>query len=62
MNDDQYSMLTAHLRAIRTALVGVALAVVTTGLGIEGDPLAFHFSVLTLLVCLYAFVPPLIRA
>lgn len=61
MDDEQYSIFIAHLRAIRTAIVGLALAVITVGLIIEGDPLDFPFFTITILVCLYAFVPPLIR-
>lgn len=62
MTDDDSSLLMAHLRAIRTAIVGLALAVITVGLIIEGDSLGFPFFLITILVCSYAFVPPLIRA
>ncbi|CDK41066.1 uncharacterized protein BN903_1 [Halorubrum sp. AJ67] len=51
-----------HLRSIRTAIVGLALAVLTTGLIISGDSLDFPFLIFSLFVCLYAFVPPFIRA
>lgn len=64
MSEDENSLLMAHLRSIRTAIVGLALAVVATGLIISGgeDPLDIGFLILSLFVCLYAFVPPLIRA
>ena len=60
MSDEQ-TVLRAHLRSIRTALVAVAVSVLTTGLVIREDPLAFPFLVFSLFVCAYAFVPPLIR-
>ena len=50
MDDEQYSIFIAHLRAIRTAIVGLALAVITVGLIIEGDPLGFPFFTITILV------------
>lgn len=58
------SLLMLHLRSIRTAIVGLALAVITVGLIVPGgnDPLDFIFFILTVCVCLYAFLPPLIRA
>jgi hypothetical protein len=62
MIEDRDSLLFAHLRAIRTAIIGLALAVITTGLVIQGEPLDFPFLILTILVCLYSFVPPLIRS
>jgi len=64
MSEDEQSLLMAHLRSIRTAIIGLALAVITTGLIISGgnDPLDFGLLILTIFVCLYAFVPPLIRA
>ena len=62
MSDDESSHLFAHLRAIRTAIVGLALAVITTGLIIQGDSLEFPFLVITIFVCFYAFVPPFVRS
>ena len=59
MKDEQYSVFIVHLRAIRTAIIGLALAVLTTGLVIVGDPLGFQFLIVTILICLYSFVPPL---
>lgn len=61
MSEHECSHLFAHLRAIRTAIVGLALAVITTGLIIQGDPLEFPLLVITIFVCFYAFVPPLVR-
>lgn len=61
MGEDANPVLMAHLRAIRTAIVGLALAVITAGLVIQGDPLDFPLFVITILVCLYSFIPPLIR-
>jgi len=58
---DEQTVLLAHLRSIRSALVAVAISVLATGLIIREDPLAFPFFIGSILVCLYAFVPPLIR-
>ena len=58
---DEQTMLLAHLRSIRTALVAVAVSVLATGLIIRQDPLGFPFFLASLLVCAYAFVPPLLR-
>jgi hypothetical protein len=60
MSDEQ-AVLLAHLRSIRTALVAVAVSVLATGLIINEEPLAFPFFCISLLICAYAFVPPLIR-
>ena len=60
MSDEQ-TVLRAHLRSIRTALVAVAVSVLATGLIIREDPLAFPFLLVSLFVCAYAFVPPLIH-
>ncbi|WP_048078412.1 MULTISPECIES: hypothetical protein [unclassified Halorubrum] len=62
MSEDENPLLMVHLRSIRTAIVGLALAVLTTGLIISGDSLDFPFLIFSLFVCLYAFVPPFIRA
>jgi len=58
---DEQTVLLAHLRSIRTALVAAAVSVLATGLIIRQDPLAFPFFLASLLVCAYAFVPPLLR-
>ena len=58
---DEQTKLLAHLRSIRTALVAVAVSTVAAGLIIREDPLAFPLFVISLLVCAYAFVPPLLR-
>jgi len=58
---DEQTELLAHLRSIRSALVAVAIAVLATGLIISEDPLAFPFLLVSITVCLYAFVPPLIN-
>ena len=55
------SPLSVQLHAIRTAIIGVALAVITTGLIIQGEPLDFAFFILTLAVCSHSFVSPLVR-
>jgi hypothetical protein len=60
MSDEQTVLLT-HLRSIRTALVAVAVSVLATGLIIREDPLAFPLFLISLFICAYAFVPPLIR-
>ena len=64
MSEDENALFMAHLRSIRTAIVGLALAVVAAGLIISGgeEPLDLFFLIISLLVCLYAFVPPLIRS
>ncbi|WP_323677155.1 hypothetical protein [Halorubellus sp. PRR65] len=51
--------LNSHLRAIRTAIVGVALGVVTAALIVHNEPLAFPLLIMTCLVSGYAFVPTL---
>ena len=56
---DEQTVLLAHLRSIRTALVAAAVSVLATGLIIRQDPLAFPFLLVSIAVCLYAFVPPL---
>ena len=60
MSDEQ-TVLLAHLRSIRTALVAVAVSILATGLIIREDSLAFPLFLVSLFVCAYAFVPPLIR-
>jgi len=60
MSDEQ-AVLLAHLRSIRTALIAVAVSVLATGLIINEEPLAFPFFSISLLICAYAFVPPLIH-
>lgn len=61
MTDDQIT-LRAHLRSIRTALVAMAVSILTAALIIANeDGLGFPLFVITLLVCAYAFVPPLLR-
>ena len=60
MTDGQ-TVLLAHLRSIRSALVAVAISVLATGLIIREDPLAFPFLLVSITVCLYSFVPPLIN-
>jgi len=51
MSEDENALFMAHLRSIRTAIVGLALAVVAAGLIISGgeDPLDFFF--LSTLIC-----------
>lgn len=58
---DERTLLLAHLRSIRSALVAVAISVLATGLIIREDSLAFPLFLVSLLVCLYAFLPPLLR-
>jgi hypothetical protein len=57
----EQTALLAHLRSIRSALIAVAVSVLATGLIIREDPLAFPFLIASIVICLYAFVPPLIR-
>ncbi len=47
----------AHLRAIRTAIASLALAIITAGLVINNDPEAFSLFLITILVLVYSFVP-----
>lgn len=63
MSEYSSSLLMIHLRSIRTAIVGLAFAVITAGLIISGgnEPVDSGFLLLTIGVCLYAFVPPIIR-
>ncbi|MCX2819777.1 hypothetical protein EGH25_10495 [Haladaptatus sp. F3-133] len=59
---DEQDLLRAHLRSIRTALVAMAVSILTTGLIIaDEDGLGFPLFIITLLICAYAFVPPLLR-
>lgn len=58
---DEQTKILAHLRSIRTALVAVAVSTLATGLIIREEPLAFPLFIISLLVCAYAFVPPLLR-
>lgn len=48
--------LRAHLRAIRTAVAGIGLAILTAALTEEGS-LGFHLFIATVLVIAYSFVP-----
>lgn len=47
----------AHLRAIRTAIASLALAIITAGLVINNDSEAFSLFLITILVLVYSFVP-----
>lgn len=59
---DEELIFRAHLRSIRTALVAMAMSILATGLIIaDEDGLGFPLFIMTLLVCAYAFVPPLLR-
>lgn len=59
MERKQNSRLNAHLRAIRTAIVGLALGVVTAGLVVADEGMAFPLFIVTCLVVGYAFFPTL---
>ena len=52
----------AHLRSIRSAIVGTALAMLTGALVLHDEPLAFPMLILTLIVVAYSFVPTLIHS
>jgi len=57
---DEQAALRSHLRSVRTALLAVAISVLTAGLVIAGeDGLGFPMFVLTLCICAYAFISPL---
>ncbi|ERG93958.1 hypothetical protein [Haloquadratum walsbyi] len=59
MTDEQIT-LDVHLRSIRTALIAMAISILTTGLIIADESgLGFPLFVITLLVCGYAFIPTL---
>lgn len=59
---DEQALLRVHLRSIRTALVAMAVSILTTGLIIADEAgLGFPLVSITLLICAYAFVPPLFR-
>lgn len=47
----------AHLRAIRSAIAALALAVLSASLIIRGDEFGFWFGIITLLLVVYSFVP-----
>ncbi len=58
---NEQAALRSYLRSVRTALLAVATAVLTAGLVIAGeDGLGFPMFVLTLCICAYAFVSPLL--
>jgi hypothetical protein len=59
MDPNHNSQLNANLQAIRTAIVGVALGVVTAALIVHNESLAFPLLIVTCLVSGYAFVPTL---
>lgn len=50
-----------YLRSIHTALIAVAVSVLTAGLIITQDRVAMPFTILSLLICAYAFVQPIRR-
>jgi len=60
MADDQAKILT-HLRFVNTALVAVAVAALTARLISSGDRLVPLFSAVSVLICLYALLQPLIH-
>lgn len=62
MSDEQYLMVAAHLRAVRTAIVALAFAVLTAAFIVERSHLDFPFLIATILVCLYSFVPPIVQS
>ncbi len=53
--------LQAHLRAIRTAVAGVALAILVAGANDIGS-LGFWLLVVTVLVIAYSFVPTVLNS
>jgi len=58
---NEQAALRSYLRSVRTALLAVATAVLTAGLVIASeDGLGFPMFVLTLCICAYAFVSPLL--
>lgn len=61
MNDKQYSMYMAHLRAIRSAIVALSFAVLAATFFIIEETLDFYLLILTLVACIYSFVPPLLH-
>ena len=57
MNDDQYLMLTAHLRAIRSAIVALALAVLAVATIMSGDKSwAASLLFISIAICVYSFI------
>lgn len=62
MDDEHSSMLSAHLRAIRSAIVGLALAVLAAAYIISSTPsdTDFYLFLLSLVMIVYSFVPPLV--
>ena len=55
MSDDD-SIRGSDIRAIRTAIVGLALAVMAAALAHIGDPMGFSLFVVMLVVLAYSFV------
>ncbi|RZH66411.1 hypothetical protein [Natrinema altunense] len=57
MDDDQYLMLTAHLRAIRSAIVALAFAVLAVATIISGDKSwTAYLLFISIAVCVYSFI------
>lgn len=59
MSPQDNAPIAGALRGIRTTIAGLALAVITAGLTLHNEPLAFPALVLTLVVLAYSFVPTL---
>lgn len=63
MDDDQYSMLTTHLRAIRSAIVALALAVLAGAFIISGDEAwAFPLFLISIAICTYSVISTPVRS
>lgn len=52
----------AHLRAIRSTIAALALAVLAAALILHDEPLAFPFLIATVVVLIYSFVPTLLHS
>lgn len=57
--DEHNPVKQSHLRAIRTSVVGVGLAIVTAALISADEPMGFGLFIVTVIVLAYSFVPTL---
>lgn len=62
MVNDSKSSNKAHLRAIRSTIAALALAVLAAALILHDEPLAFPFLIATIVVLIYSFVPTLLHS
>lgn len=62
MSSDDEPLTNAHLRAIRSTIAAVALAILTAALILHDEGLAFPFLIVTIGVLIYSFIPTLLAS